>query len=215
MLLYSFLRSFDDDNDPAVRWLKLLDVAFVWEVRLLFLVLAGVLFYLVYKPAAFVLTIVLGASLLVLDSVVSVLVTMIFLRPIVKTMKEASSFVAQESAGYRHMQQTKWMTLFGAVLTVSSSTLLYINGILQFMSKKDSLFWTSPWLNVGVFGGNADSILNDIGMMFLSGMARTLVLEVPLSSTNLSSKKRGMRVEPEVLNAAGEPIINSRAYEGQ
>ena len=215
MLLYSFLRSFDDDNDPAVRWLNLLDIAFVWEVRLLFLVLAIAIVDLVYEPAAVVVAIMLGASLLVLDSIVSVLVTIIFLRPIVKTMREASFSAAQESAGYRHMQRTKWMTLFGAVLTVSSSTLLYINGILQVMSEEDSLFWTSPWLNFGVFGGNADSILNDIGMMFLSGMARTFVLKVPLSSTNLSSKKRGVRVEPEVLNAAGEPIINSRAYEGQ
>ena len=29
-------RSFDDANDPAAQWLKLLDQTFIWEVRLLY-----------------------------------------------------------------------------------------------------------------------------------------------------------------------------------
>ena len=68
-------------------------------------------------------------------------------------------------------------------------------------------------MNVFVFGINAYSVLNDIGMMFLSGMCRKILLESPLSSWIVSSKKSGVAVEPELLNTAGDLIINSRAYE--
>ena len=206
VLLFCFLHSLDDAKDPAVRWLKLADLAFVWEVRLLFLVPVIVLIKLVYEPAAYIIAIVYGASLLILDSVVSVLITIIFLRPIVTTMREARVSVVRESAGYRRMQRTKWMTLFGVVLTASSSTLLYVNVILQIASEEDSLYWTSPWLNFTVFGSNADSIVNDIGMMFLSGMARTIVLDTRVSSTTFLTKKKSVKVEPELMQAAGEPI---------
>ena len=101
-----------------------------------------------------------------------------------------------------------------SVLTVLSSTAVYIVAILQMMNETSSVYWTSPWLNMWVFPVNADSIFNDIGMTLLSGMARSFVLEAPhLSSRHSSMNRTRVKVEPELLNAAGEAVIDSRAYD--
>ena len=60
------------------------------------------------------------------------------------------------------------MTLAGASLTVTSSTVLYVNFILAMVSKESTVYWTSPWMNVFVFGKNLNSVLNDIGLLLLS-----------------------------------------------
>ena len=73
------------------------------------------------------------------------------------------------------------------------------------------MYYASPWLHINVFPVNADSILNDIGMLFLSGTARHLL--TTLTSSTHFSTKRSVKVEAELLNVAGELIINSRAYE--
>ena len=202
--LVLFPRSFEDDNDLAVPWLKILEFAFVWEVRMLYLVPIIVSMLLASNVVGYAIAALSGCFLFFFDSVVSVLVTILFLHPIVKTLGEATPTVLQECKGYRHMQRTKWMTVFGAVLSVSSSTLLYTMGILLTTNSWDSIYWTSPWLNVIVFPINADSMLNDIGMLLLSGMTHSVLLKVWPSPA---------MAELELVNTAGEPIINSRAYE--
>ena len=108
------------------------------------------------------------------------------------------------------MQQTKWMTLGGTLLAVLSSTILYTIVIIQMLSPSESSFWSSPWLNFQALPVNADSILNDVGMMWLSGMARKIVeTVVPKDETTVTTKLSAEAVNPRT----GELIINSRAYE--
>jgi len=77
------------------------------------------------------------------------------------------------------MHRVKWQTFLGTVLAVTSSTLLYINGILQAIKLHvGSVFYTNPMLNVFVFGINGDSVANDVGMFVLSGTGDAFITEV-------------------------------------
>ena len=40
------------------------------------------------------------------------------------------------------------------------------------------LLWTSPYLNVQVFGINVDSVLNDVGILMVSGLLKVVVLRI-------------------------------------
>ena len=97
--------------------------------------------------------------------------TLIFLRPINKAVAAGGDAVLQ-SDGYKHMQQTKWMTLTGSTLSVTSSTLFYVIFALQMAV--GGIFWSSPWLNVFVFGLACDSVLNDVGVLFVSGVMKNV-----------------------------------------
>jgi hypothetical protein len=81
----------------------------------------------------------------------------------------------QESAGYKSMQKTKWMTLTGSVLAVLSSSVLYVNIIaFLFLGGSGSRWWNSPYLHYQVFGLNLDSVLNDVGMLLACGMLKQI-----------------------------------------
>ena len=81
----------------------------------------------------------------------------------------------QESAGYKSMQKTKWMTLTGSTLAVVSSSALYVNMILyMFLGEMGNQLHTSPYLHYGVFGMNLDSVLNDVGMLLACGVLKTV-----------------------------------------
>ena len=165
--------------------------------------------FFIHQPAVRVILAFGFALVIIMDMIFTILLTMIFLRPILKTMSEADATVAQQSAGYRHMQQTKWMTLTGATLAVVSSSILYLNIIFLFASGDQfsgSIYWTNPWLNPFVFGIAADSVFNDIGMTCVSGMVREV------AGTRACAYTAGNnQVTP--LNAAGGEVINSRAYD--
>jgi hypothetical protein len=108
------------------------------------------------------------------DTSFSTVVTALFLRPIYKVMGLAGATV-QESAGYKSMQKTKWMTLTGSTLAVLSSSALYVNAILwMFLGERGNWFFTSPYLNYQVFGMNLDSVLNDIGMLLVCGVLKKI-----------------------------------------
>jgi hypothetical protein len=110
------------------------------------------------------------------DTSFSTVVTALFLRPIYKVIGEGGAAV-QESAGYKSMQKTKLMTLAGSTLAVLSSSALYVNMILAVvLGGTGKPFYTSPYLNYGVFGMNLDSVLNDIGMLLVCGVLKTVSL---------------------------------------
>ena len=107
-----------------------------------------------------------------IDTYLSVGITKLFVRPISKVLAEGSG-VANEAAGYKSMQQSKWWTLVGSTLAVGSSTVLYIMMVLQFVwGGNDRELWRNKWLNVFVLGVNLNSILNTIGMVFVCGMLK-------------------------------------------
>jgi hypothetical protein len=121
--------------------------------------------------------------IIVMDTVFSIMITYTFLLPILEVLVEGKG-VAQQSTGYKKMQQTKWMTMCGTTLSVMTSTLLYVNFFFFFSSKNDSWLNSNPWLNVFVFGINFDSICNDVGMIFICGVLKGASLSNPVSLTS-------------------------------
>jgi hypothetical protein len=135
------------------------------------------------------------------DTSFSILITRLFIEPIAKVLEEGNG-VANQSESYKCMQQRKWHTLVGSTLVVVSSTLLYINAIYCFV-----FGWRSTWLNIFVFGINLDSILNDIGMVVLSGILKNASIgKVYNAFTSASSPKPSL--------VGGEPPFefNSNAH---
>ena len=92
-----------------MNWLKLVGKTIVWEGRLLCLVAIGVPMYFIYSPAAYGIAAASFVIIIVLDTVVSVSVTAVFLRPLLQTMDDAAraGVYRTQSSGYRRMQQTK------------------------------------------------------------------------------------------------------------
>jgi hypothetical protein len=162
----------DRRSDPSIPWLKKLENSFKWEARILYIVIVGVPLTMIHPLAGLALAAVAFLFVIVMDAAFSILVTILFLRPISEVLKNGRG-VAQQSQGYRHMQKTKWHTLIGSTLAVVSSTALYINAILCFTIQGP--FWKAPWLNIFVFGMNFDSILNDVGMLVVSGMLKDML----------------------------------------
>jgi hypothetical protein len=81
--------------------------------------------------------------------------------------------VETQNAARRELKRTMFSTLVGSSLTVVSSSLLYINILLWVLVKGPfGLVWL---LNPLVFGVNIDSVLNDIGMLVLSGTAKEVL----------------------------------------
>jgi hypothetical protein len=86
------------------------------------------------------------------DSYFSVVVTGLFLKPVMSALIGGRGIASiQQSVGYKKMQQTVYMTLFGSSLAVLSSTYLYIN-LLLFFDGKTSGMRSNPWLNPLVIG---------------------------------------------------------------
>ncbi len=86
------------------------------------------------------------------DSYFSVVVTGLFLKPVISTLKVGWGVASvQKSVGYKKMQQTVFMTLCGSSLAVLSSTYLYVN-LLLFFDGKTSGMRSNPWLNPLVIG---------------------------------------------------------------
>jgi hypothetical protein len=138
------------------------------------------------------------------DTSFSVLVTRLFIVPIAKVLEEGDG-VTNQSESYKHMQQTKWHTLVGSTLVVVSSTLLYINAVCCIV-----IGWSSAWLNILVFGINLDSILNDIGMVILSGVLKNASIGAVCEAFKSAPSKKMLLVEVEPSfefnsNAYNEP----------
>ena len=93
---------------------------------------------------------------------------------------DAGGVAAQESAGYKSMQKTKWMTLMGSTLAVVSSFL--------FLGERGNQFHVSPYLNYLVFGVNLDSVLNDIGMFLVCGVLKKFSFTFLMRRENSTAK---------------------------
>jgi hypothetical protein len=144
------------------------------------------------------------------DTSFSTVVTALFLRPIYKVMGLAGATV-QESAGYKSMQKTKWMTLTGSTLAVLSSSALYVNGILwMFLGERGNWFFNSPYLNYQVFGMNLDSVLNDIGLLLVCGVLKKFSFSSLMKclSTILPARKAGpvSHSRPHPAGAHADPF---------
>ena len=160
------------NNDPSRAYLDAMEKFFKWESYSLVFVFFAAPLNFIYLPAAVVLGFLCVIVIIIMDTTFSVLITIVFLRPITEVLNlNERNGVARQGEGYRIMQQTKWLTLIGSTLAVSSSTVLYIQMGLSFIVGNQ--FMSNPWLNVLVFGINADSILNDVGMLCVCGVLQT------------------------------------------
>jgi hypothetical protein len=146
--------------------------------------------------------------LLLQDGTFSIVVTSIFLAPILKVMDGASAEVQVQSEGYALMRKRVQNTLLGSTLAVTSSTALYINAMVFFTDS--SYYRSSMWLNILVFGVNLDSTLNDLAMLLVSGMLR----DVTLATFQRRFPAWLLKKSP-AINAPAEPTFNfdSSAYD--
>jgi len=160
---------YDEDADPA-DLLDCLEKSLKWEARSLWLVAVGIPLHYIYRRAALAVLFSGVAVAILMDIVFSVSVTMAFLRPIFRVF-QLSPNMSTQSRSYKSMMMTKWMTLVGSSIAVVTSTGLYIDLLLYVtLGGVGKLFWTSPYLNSLVFPVNADSILNDVGMLLVCGV---------------------------------------------
>ena len=98
----------------------------------------------------------------------AVVVTGIFLRPIMETMVMSQKRQVRSQA-YSSIQLTKRMTLAGTTLLVVNTALLYVLVIMWCVVQGP--FVTNPWLNMWVLF-NVSSILNDFSMLLISGVLK-------------------------------------------
>jgi len=151
-----------------------------------------------------------------------------FLGPIRKVLREGDN-VANQSAGYKGLLATKWLTLSGSTLAVLSSSGLYIMIVFwAIYGSHGEPFWVNPYLHPTVFAINADSVLNNVGMTLACGVFKPVATEVlseGLSKTALSFVRSPFKRGTKMLSAKKkttsnavqqEPsqfMFNSRAYE--
>jgi hypothetical protein len=153
--------------------------------------------------------------ILITDTIFSVIVTFIFLKPILDVLQSAGRAVQTVAKG--RLERTKRWNFAGLILTVVSSTALYLHVIAFYILSvlhRYSLHRTVIG-NPHVFGIPMVSMLNIIGMILMCGMFKDTVLPSHYSRHVVTSKNK---VGP---SARGEQrqeldlIIDSHAYSEQ
>jgi hypothetical protein len=139
------------------------------------------------------------------DAIFSVIVTYIFLKPVLEVLRASGNLV--HTVASRRLERTKRWNFAGVLVTVGSSTVLYINTIAYFL-----LIFVRRWSlhgstfgNPYTFGLPVDSILNTTGVILLCGMFKdTTFFRSRLSKT--SGRKFTVTVHPQAA-------FDSQAYE--
>ncbi len=150
---------------------------------------------------------------LITDAIFSVIVTFIFLKPILDLLQSAGRIV--QSAAKARLERTKRWNFVGLILTVVSSTSLYLHTIAFFVLSvlhQYSPFHSSVFGNPHTFGIPMVSMLNILGMILLCGMFKDTVLSSRFAPW--SKNKVGTSALGEQKKASGF-IIDSNAYKEQ
>ena len=109
--------------------------------------------------------------ILIADAIFSVIVTFIFLNPILDVLQAARGAVQTAAKG--RLERTMRWNFAGLILTVVSSTALYLHMIAYYVLSvlhQYSLLHSSVLGNPFVFGLPMVSMLNILGMILLCGM---------------------------------------------
>jgi hypothetical protein len=153
---------------------------------------------------------VIATFILITDAIFSVIVTYIFLKPMLEALQAAGGKV--HTAGSKRLERTKRWNFAGVLVAVGSSTVLYVNIItyntLTFFHQHS--LNRSVYGNPYTFGVALDSILNTLGMILLCGMFK----DVPLSIGRLATtpvNKVAVAALAEQKKELGF-IIDSHAY---
>jgi hypothetical protein len=147
--------------------------------------------------------------ILITDAIFSVIVTFIFLKPILDVLK-AARYTVQTAAKGR-LERTKRWNFAGLILTVVSSTALYLHVVAFYVLSvlRQNSLNSSVIGEPHVFGIPMVSMLNIVGMILLCGMFKDTVLpsrHVP------SSKIKVGPYAPGEQRQELEFIIDSHAY---
>jgi hypothetical protein len=146
---------------------------------------------------------VITTFVLVTDAIFSVIVTYIFLKPMLEVLQAAEGHV--HTTGSRRLERTKRWNFAGVLVTVVSSTVLYVSMIAYFVMTffhQHSLNH-SVWGNPFTFGLAVDSILNTLGMILLCGMFKDVSLPSRLT-TAISNNKVAVAAAAAVEEQKGE-----------
>ena len=152
---------YDDGGEQARDMLLKLQDSLLWEVRSLYFVLFGVAVRALSTMAddrenrrtiedlGHQLLEYAVLQIMFTDAYFSVVVTIIFIRPISEVLRSGPG--KNKSAGFRDLERTMYMTLAGSIMAVFSSTVLYLNLLVFFNGKYDIL--ENAFLNPLVFAG--------------------------------------------------------------
>jgi hypothetical protein len=134
--------------------------------------------------AALAVSDVITTFVLVTDAIFSAIVTYIFLKPMLEVLQAAGGNV--RTAACRRLERTKRWNFAGVLVTVGSSTILYVNLIAYFAltALRQWSLSNSVWGNPFTFGLAVDSILNTLGMILLCGMFKDVSLPSRLAATS-------------------------------
>jgi hypothetical protein len=113
----------------------------------------------------------------------------------------------------RRLERTKRWNLAGVIVTVGSSTLVYINFIafLVLGYHRNWVLHNSPFGNPLGFGFYLDSILNALGMILLSGMFKDVPVGVPSFASRFASSVNGAKKQTSVQPVVVSFVPNSQA----
>jgi hypothetical protein len=151
---------------------------------------------------------VIVTFVLITDTIFSVIVTYIFLKPMLEALQAPGRTL--DTLGSRRLYRTKRWNFAGVLVTVGSSTVLYINSIAYFtltFHRQHSLNG-SVWGNPFTFGIAVDSILNTLGMILLCGMFKDVSLLNRFTATSNNKVAAALKGEQKELGIA----IDSHAY---
>jgi hypothetical protein len=158
--------------------------------------------------AAMAVGAVITTFVLITDAIFSVIVTYIFVKPLLEVLQAAGGGV--HTTASRRLERTKWWN-FAVLVTVGSSTVLYVNMIawliLSFLLQHS--LNRSVWGNPFTFGLAVNSILNTLGMVLLCGMFKDVSIH-RLTLTPITSNKKVAPAGDKKKEL--EFIIDSHAY---
>jgi hypothetical protein len=151
--------------------MKQLVFLFNVEFRALVVVFPTIILFMIegQEIAAYIFGMVIMVPVMLADAIVSVMLTAIFLRPILDTLRMVgeTSVGTQQRSNSARMRRAKQRVLIGCFIAVASSTLLYLNLLCFFgtLATKSYFVVESQGLNPQIFGANLDVILNCVGVI--------------------------------------------------
>jgi hypothetical protein len=161
--------------------------------------------------SAMTIAAVIVAFVLITDTIFSVIVTFIFLKPILEALQAARGTVHTAAKG--RLERTKHWNFAGLILTVVSSTTLYIHAFAYFVLSilHQYSLHSSVFGNPFSSGVQMVSMLNILGMILMCGMFKDTVLPSPNPFIML-------KVRPSALGGQSKELglcIDSHAYSEQ
>ena len=191
--------------------LEKLNRLFMVEVRAVpFAFVCPIVFYGVGVVGGLVASNLFFMVTLMTDGAFTFSVTRVFLRPVLAVLHMAQGQV--KTAASERLKRTKWLNLVGVGTVVLSSSVLYIHLIAHYTLYYvgSPILFSSSWGNPEVFSMNFVQMLNNVGMVLISGVLKDVSWKGSWKA--LSTKIAPLTVASNAV--AQQPFqFDSRAYE--